>query len=115
MSNTETTASLETLAARTGLETNELHGAFTSGRRRTTLSMLAGRSTPVDGVTIARAVAARETGTTPESVTPDRAEEVRTMLYHVHLPKLDEAGLIEYDRDDDVVTDYDDGLETDAI
>lgn len=37
------------------------------------------------------------------STGPGEAEEVRISLYHQHLPHLDEAGLIEFDEQDNVV------------
>lgn len=37
---------------------------------------------------------------------PDR-REVMPSLTHYHLPKLDDVGVIEYDRDDRVLSNYD--------
>ncbi|SDD41371.1 transcriptional regulator [Natrinema hispanicum] len=34
----------------------------------------------------------------------ERREDVVTRLYHIHLPKLDEAGFIEWDSDSETVT-----------
>jgi hypothetical protein len=41
---------------------------------------------------------------------PDHRRHVRISLHHVHLPKLDEAGLIEYDTEQMRVRDVSEGL-----
>lgn len=69
-------------------------------RRRDALRILIGeRSLPVDELAtkMARGVG-RETGTAGAS--PD---EVATELYHWHLPQLENAGFVEYDRDAETV------------
>ena len=47
----------------------------------------------------------------PPGSAADRAagdgRQSRTALHHAHLPKLDDAGVIEYDPDDRVVTELD--------
>lgn len=37
-------------------------------------------------------------------VGPERAEQVRTDLFHHHLPRLEEAGLLSWDRERDTVS-----------
>lgn len=111
MSNTVTSSSIEAIAASTGSNTSDVHEAFASERRQTILRVLARNSTPVDVSAVARAVAARETDSSIGSVPPDQVEEVHVMLYHVHLPKLEALGLVEYDAVADVVTDYVDELD----
>ena len=66
-------------------------------RRRTTLAALATLGAPVEVDDIARAVAKREA----EFDHRDR-ESLRQLvvsLHHRHLPKIDAAGLIDYDPD----------------
>ncbi len=46
----------------------------------------------------ARFIAARERDCDPADVPADVAERVRVTLYHVHLPKLAENNIVEYDR-----------------
>lgn len=46
-------------------------------------------------------------GQSPAEVTDARHERARASLHHVHLPKLDTAGLIEYDTDRGTVTPLD--------
>ena len=97
------------------LSTSDLYAVLTSERRRSTIAVLTDESTPVDLTTIAHGVAARETDDEPEAVPAERVERIRAVLYHVHLPKLADVGLIEYDPDATTVTDYHDVLESLAI
>lgn len=43
-------------------------------------------------------IAACERDCDPSDVSEDRSEKVRRELYHVHLPKLSEENIIDYDR-----------------
>lgn len=45
-----------------------------------------------------RFIAACEHGCEPGEVSEDRASKVERELYHVHLPKLSEENVIDYDR-----------------
>ena len=74
-------------------------------RRRYALSVLASgeRRTSFEELAIGVTAFERANG---DSRTPDApSEEVEVTLYHCHLPKLEEAGLVEeeYDTDGDVV------------
>lgn len=88
----------------------ELYDALADDRRRTMLSILTGRSTPVDVTTLARTVAARETGMAVDDVADETAERVEHALYHVHLPKLADADVVSYDRDRSTVELANDGV-----
>lgn len=70
-----------------------------SRRRRIVLSVLVAREPPVGRTTLMSAVAAREQDgpVDPGEVEPTR--NLRVDLHHVHLPKLADAGLIDYDPD----------------
>lgn len=74
--------------------------ALADRRRRLVLSVVTGE-TSIDPQTLARAVAEHERNLDGADVS---ATEVRSSLHHEHLPALDEAGLLEYDRDDGTVT-----------
>ena len=67
-------------------------------RRRAVLDSLDGRST-VELEPLARSVAASEESV----VTDDAVERLKRMLHHVHLPKMDDLGVLEYDTADHVV------------
>lgn len=86
---------------------DELFTVLGSERRRILIAVLGERSAPVTTDALAEAVASREV-TDP---TGDLVERVRVSLYHVHLPKLDDAGLVQYDSDRSVVYRIADGLE----
>ena len=72
-------------------------------RRRLVLGCVRDRDRPLALADLARDVAALEADTVPEDVSDDRAQGIRIDLYHVHLPKLDEAGLVAFDAGDRIV------------
>ncbi len=80
------------------LPEGEIYAILANGRRREALRRLTEAG---DGVVsldeLATAIAAGETGQSP----PPRAarESVRGSLHQTHLPKLDELGVVGYDRD----------------
>lgn len=74
---------------------DELFGVLREERRRTVLSVLAGRSGPLDVRELARAVAERGHDDPSDEV----VEDVHVTLHHVHLPKLAAVSLVDYDRD----------------
>ena len=51
----------------------------------------------------AEEVAVRETGRQVPDISAERVHEVYISLYHDHLPRLVEAGLLEYDQERDLV------------
>lgn len=63
-------------------------------RRRIAVGVLA-ETERVDREGLARRVAAREAGVDPPAVSERRVDDVRVSLHHVHLPILEEAGLID--------------------
>lgn len=77
------------------LATSERHDLLSSERRRRALDALAGRSTTVDLETLATEVAARaaEAG----AVGGESTDRVALTLHHAHLPRLDDAGVVDYD------------------
>lgn len=77
------------------LVTDEMLSAVANDRRRTALRVLHGADGAVAFDTLANNVIARVRAT-EGAVDP---KEVRTVLHHVHLPVLDESGLIDYDTD----------------
>ncbi|WP_238709435.1 DUF7344 domain-containing protein [Natronorubrum halophilum] len=87
-----------------GADLDAVLAALADARRRTVLSELETKSQPLSTETLARAVAAREAGTTVRDVSEDRVEAVVTSLVHIHLPRLRDAGLIGYDAEVDRVS-----------
>lgn len=73
-------------------------------RRRDILRYLLGRNQVAAVADIAKHVAAIEHDTTINTTPGDATDRVHISLYHLHLPKLEDGGLIDYDRDRNVVT-----------
>lgn len=79
-----------------GEEWDDVISCLANERRRQLLAVLGERERALDRGEVAVEVAALEAGGEPsESVVRD----VERDLSHVHLPKLDEVGLVDYDRD----------------
>jgi hypothetical protein len=76
-----------------GVSLDELFEMLSHEPRRRIL-VAVGRDNPRDEDEIASKLAATE-----HEGGPDTTELVKTKLYHVHLPKLDEAGFIDWDRE----------------
>jgi DNA-binding transcriptional ArsR family regulator len=105
MSN-ESTCAAPPSASTAGSEspsTDALLDVLGDRRRRRALSVLLGRPGPVALDDLAEEVAAREAGDPPADTGSEEEFRVRTALHHVHLPKLDDAGLVEYCTERNVV------------
>ncbi len=85
-----------------GDEESELYRALANERRQALLSVLRQHDTPVSESQLARFVAARETGDSPNAVATADYERVQLSLHHVHLPHLEAAGLIARIDDDQI-------------
>ena len=72
-------------------------------RRRLVLDVLSHQLHPIHVETLAREVRARELGVTEQDVSAKQAERTAVSFYHSHLPKLADAGLLSWDRADDIV------------
>lgn len=82
---------------------DELFDVLTESRRRRVLTVLAERQAPVDVDELARAVTRQENDADPAALSESTVHEVHVTLHHVHLPKLNEVELVDYDRDDRTV------------
>lgn len=83
-----------------GLSIQERYDLLSNRRRRLALFCLArDDGGPVDADDIARQVAAWEDGVPVEVVTYEDRRSVYTSLRQHHLPKLADAGAVDYDRD----------------
>ncbi|ADB63403.1 hypothetical protein Htur_4616 (plasmid) [Haloterrigena turkmenica DSM 5511] len=67
--------------------------------RRYVLHYLDEQETPVSFDRLATRVAVWHTDSDPDAVDDATLTEMRTALYHMHLPKLAEASYIEWDKD----------------
>ena len=87
----------ETYPGTESLTDSEYHRLMAVKRRRTALTALAELNFPVDLEDLAAAVDKREmNGAAPDETTID---QITTELHHIHLPKMDSLGVIDYDQD----------------
>ncbi|WP_135805320.1 DUF7344 domain-containing protein [Halorussus marinus] len=68
-------------------------------RRRYVVDYLLAREGLAELRDLSRTVAARENDKRPEAVTAEERRRAYNALQQVHLPKMDDAGLVEYDAD----------------
>lgn len=87
------------------LPKDELFHLLQNERRRRALQYLRGRSEDVvDMRDMAERIAALENDVDPVQLTSAQRKRVYVGLYQCHLPKLDEAGVVDYDKDRGTVT-----------
>ncbi|WP_265111190.1 DUF7344 domain-containing protein [Halosolutus halophilus] len=68
-------------------------------RRRALLTLLADRDRRVTVQDLATDLAVREHDAPITDVPGDLVTEIHTLLYHVHLPKLNGANVVDYDHE----------------
>lgn len=73
-------------------------------RRRYTLACLRELETPIALADLANEVASREQGTPIPDAPAEEVKQVYTSLYHSHVPKMADANIVEYSREDDTVS-----------
>lgn len=78
---------------------DRLFDALAHERRRTVLDVLSHQMGPIHTDTLVRELVATEQGIAESEVPAETADAVLTDLVHVHLLRLADAGLIEYDPD----------------
>lgn len=69
--------------------------AFAHERRRLAIDILSDATAPMALADLAAEIAAREANHSGPD--PEHSKHVRTDLYHCHVPKLEAAGLLEFD------------------
>jgi hypothetical protein len=79
------------------LTIDEVTTLIDNRRRRLVLMMVDARSEPVAVGDLSVKIAAIENDISADRVDAEQRKSVYTTLYQVHLDKLDEAGVIEYD------------------
>lgn len=82
---------------------NELFDLMGNKRRRYILCFLVSAGSPVPASRIAEQIAMWENDASHEQVTSNEYQSVYNSLYQSHFPRLERAGLIEYDRSDNLV------------
>ena len=86
--------SQNSLSSTTGLSESERHLLLSAERRRIALSVLEDRADPMDLEALAAAVAARA-----DDDGEDAVDRTMIDLHHSHLPRMDDLGVVDYDRD----------------
>lgn len=86
------------------LQKDRLFTLLRNPRRRYVLQYLSRSEGEVDFRELVDAVAAWEADTDPENITDMQRKRAYISLYHTHLPLLDSSGLVDFDRENDVVT-----------
>lgn len=81
----------------------EAYEVLSNTRRRHVIHYLLQRDETVSLRDLSRQVAAWENGIEPHEVTSKQRKRVYTALHQSHLPKLDEASVVEYDTDRGVI------------
>lgn len=81
------------------LDVGALFDVLSSPRRRYVLANLQHCDQPTSLDELARDVCAWELGCDPGDVPDGRDEPVRVSLYHSHVPRMVDAGLLAYDGD----------------
>lgn len=85
------------------LDADHAYAVLADSRRRGLLERLRGRSAPTALADLARELATDERDEPFEDVPVEAVTRIYASLYHHHVPKLAEAGLVEYDPDDRTV------------
>jgi len=85
-------------------ESNELtqdtvYDLLSNKRRRFVISKLRRADGAVSVNELSESVAAWENGVDVDELTDKQTKRVYVSLYQIHIPKLDEAGLVEYDKE----------------
>ena len=79
------------------IDSEDIHEILRNDRRRRVLQYLKQRLEPVSLRDLAEQIAELEAGTSPAP--RNLRQSVYNSLHQTHLPKLDEIGIIEYDKD----------------
>lgn len=84
------------------LPVTTVHHLLADPRRRALLHLLYARDRPVAVADLARRLAALEHDGSRDTVPDDEVDRIYLSLNHVHLPKLEDVGIVEHDRDRNV-------------
>lgn len=80
-----------------------LFGVLSDRRRRIALRCLVAYDSPMTLADLADEVAVREQETPLTQIPADDVMQVYLSLYHAHVPKLADAGVVEYSQEQDLV------------
>lgn len=86
------------------LTKNDIFELLSSERRRMILYYLEEREGPAPLRDLAKNIASAEEDVDESELTDDEIRRVYISLYQYHIPKMDDLGVISYDRDDGAVS-----------
>lgn len=72
-------------------------------RRRQAVSCLRNHESSITLADLADEVAVRENGTPLTEIAPEEVKHVYMSLYHSHVPKLEDANVVEYIQSEDLI------------
>jgi len=81
------------------LSRDEAFHLLSNARRRYVVRSLSGREGPVELTRLAAELAARENGKDIEEIEAQERKRVYVSLFQTHVPRLEEAGIVEYEPD----------------
>jgi len=87
---------------------------LSSPRRRYVLYLLRDADEPVELTTLAEHVAAWENDTSVDDITEQERKRVYVSLYQTHIPRLDDANVVNYDKESGLVSLATDAKEIDS-
>jgi DNA-binding transcriptional ArsR family regulator len=87
-----------------GLSDDEIFYILSNQRRRYVLYYLKQHSGPVELMEVVDQMAAWEEGVSVDAVPEQAQKRAYVALYQTHIPKLEEAGLVEYDSDSGILS-----------
>jgi len=96
------------------LSQDDVFELLSSPRRRYVLYHLREGGEPIELTTLAEQVAAWENETSVEEITEQERKRVYVSLYQTHIPRLDEAGVVNYDKESGLVSLHPDASEIDT-
>lgn len=83
---------------------SEIFALFAHHRRRYALRELQQHTDPMALADLADEIAIRENEKPLSEVPAEEVKRIYMSLYHTHIPKLEEADLVHYDQEEDIVT-----------
>lgn len=82
------------------ISADEVFDLLSNERRRHVLQRLRTVEEPITVTELAELVAATENDVAPDELTDKQRKRVYVSLYQTHVPKLADAGVVDYDEDD---------------
>lgn len=96
------------MESQTGTKANEVHNsmytAVRNSRRRSILTTLIDRASVFSEQELALALTATEQERSVGDISDEEIREIRTDLRHVHLPLLEDSGLVTWEKDEGTIT-----------